>query len=325
MIESQKLTVRPYDPADYSVMADIANAANHAVGDGGSVTAEELAVYFSAPDFDRLNDSFLLERDGRMVGMTDLEFSAASGHAQADGVVHPEHNREGIGTELIRLTEARALARAEAELTADQSLSLQRNISATNAAAIRLFEAHGYRLIRTFYQMRIVLDQPIEVPPLPAGLELRPFDRARHAEAVYEAQQESFADHWGFERHSFEDWAHYMIDSPSSDVSMWLIARDEASDEIAGICLNRPYEEADQRMGWTGSLGVRRPWRKQGLGLALLTHSFALFQERGYVRAGLGVDASSLTNAVELYKHAGMHIHAIYLFYRKMLRGQFED
>ena len=66
---------------------------------------------------------------------------------------------------------------------------------------------------------------------------------------------------------------------------------------------------------------ARRQWRKQGLGSALLTHSFALFQERGYIRAGLGVDASSLTNAVALYERAGMHVHSRYLLYRKMLRG----
>ena len=138
-------------------------------------------------------------------------------------------------------------------------------------------------------------------------LSLRPFDQERDAQAVYEAHQEAFADHWGFERDSYEEWAHFMLNYARFDPSLWLIAYD--GDQMAGICLNRRYEDDDPQMAWVGMLGVRRHWRRRGLGLALLKHSFALFQQRGFVRAGLGVDASSLTNAVALYERAGMHIH----------------
>jgi ribosomal protein S18 acetylase RimI-like enzyme len=167
--------------------------------------------------------------------------------------------------------------------------------------------------------MQIALDQPIDVPPLPAGLELRPFDRERDAEAVYEAQQESFADHRGFERRSFEDWAHYILNPVEIDLSLWLIAWD--GDQIAGICINRSQQET----AWVSILGVRRGWRKRGLGLALLKNSFALFQARGYQNVELGVDASSPTNAVALYERAGMHIHKHRLWYSKMLRGTDPD
>ncbi len=60
-------------------------------------------------------------------------------------------------------------------------------------------------------------------------------------------------------------------------------------------------------MGWVGSLSVRRPWRRRGLGLALLLHSFHALQERGKARVGLGVDAQNLTGATRLYEKAGMH------------------
>src|SRR5262249_7869137 len=98
-----------------------------------------------------------------------------------------------------------------------------------------------------------------------------------------------------------------------------LVAYD--GDEIAGICLNRASGGEDPRMAWVGTLGVRRQWRRQGVGEALLRTSFARFQAAGYQRAGLMVDASSLTNAVALYERAGMHIQMRTLVYRKMLRG----
>jgi ribosomal protein S18 acetylase RimI-like enzyme len=55
-------------------------------------------------------------------------------------------------------------------------------------------------------------------------------------------------------------------------------------------------------------LGVRRPWRRRGLALALLLHSFHELEARGMDRVALGVDAESLTGAVRLYEKAGMRV-----------------
>jgi GNAT superfamily N-acetyltransferase len=56
-------------------------------------------------------------------------------------------------------------------------------------------------------------------------------------------------------------------------------------------------------------MGVRRPWRRKGIALALLHHSFGECWRRGKKRVMLGVDTDSLTGAVDLYKKAGMYIH----------------
>ena len=69
-----------------------------------------------------------------------------------------------------------------------------------------------------------------------------------------------------------------------------------------------------------GTLGVRRPWRKRGLGLALLYHSFGEFYKRGNRVISLGVDAASQTGATRLYKKAGMHVASEYVSYEKELR-----
>jgi ribosomal protein S18 acetylase RimI-like enzyme len=51
----------------------------------------------------------------------------------------------------------------------------------------------------------------------------------------------------------------------------------------------------------------------------LLLHSFAEFRRRGLRRAGLGVDAESLTGANRLYEEAGMHVSARFDIYEKMV------
>lgn len=316
----ENLTVRPFRLKDAQALSDLYNAAYHAEGSPFHVSAEEIVMYVQAPGFNIDLDSFAIEQDGELVAIADVEFSEKTGRAWASGAVQPEQRGRGLGTQLIALTEQRTLEWAATALSDDQPLQIQRYCSHNNAAAIRLFEAHGYYGVRSFYRMQTELDTPLEAPPLPNGLVLRPFDEARDAQAVYETHMETFADHWGSERETFEEWAHYLLKAPDSDPTLWLIAYE--GDQIAGICLNSPYGESDPQMAYTNVLGVRRNWRKLGLGTALLKQSFALFQARGFKRASLGVDASSLTNAVALYERAGMHVQERTLAYRKMLRGE---
>lgn len=55
----------------------------------------------------------------------------------------------------------------------------------------------------------------------------------------------------------------------------WHIAWDDG--QMAGYSLCR-YRNG---IGWVGSFGVRRPWRKRGLAIALLLQSFVEFHKRG--------------------------------------------
>ncbi len=89
------------------------------------------------------------------------------------------------------------------------------------------------------------------------------------------------------------------------DPSLWFLAEDGG--EIAGLALNREHE-AEKGVGWVSVLGVRKPWRRKGLGRALLLHSFEEFRRRGFHAAALGVDADSLTGANKLYESAGMQV-----------------
>ena len=77
-------------------------------------------------------------------------------------------------------------------------------------------------------------------------------------------------------------------------------------------------------IGWIGTIGVSRPWRNAGLGLALLQHSFGEFYKRGMKTIGLGVDAENPTGATRLYKKAGMVPASEFVTYEKELRAGIE-
>jgi ribosomal protein S18 acetylase RimI-like enzyme len=91
-------------------------------------------------------------------------------------------------------------------------------------------------------------------------------------------------------------------------------------EEITGLCLCRRRDWEDSDMGWVDVLGVRRRWRRQGLALAMLHFAFDKFRRMGKLRAGLGVDANSLTGATRLYEKAGMHVAREFYTYEKELR-----
>lgn len=57
------------------------------------------------------------------------------------------------------------------------------------------------------------------------------------------------------------------------------------------------------------------------MGLALLSHAFADYAERGHRRVELSVDADSPAGAPRLYTRAGMQARESYVVYAKELRG----
>jgi ribosomal protein S18 acetylase RimI-like enzyme len=152
--------------------------------------------------------------------------------------------------------------------------------------------------------MRMALDDPIAAPSPPDGVAIRTFDPARDARAVYDTLMEAFADHWGSEPWTFERWRHIEVDGSDLDGSLWFLAVD--GDEIAGVALCSPTSLRRPDTAVVKELAVRRPWRRRGLGLALLLTAFRTFADRGIAHVELGVDSENLTGATRLYARAGM-------------------
>jgi mycothiol synthase len=226
-------------------------------------------------------------------------------HYPAWVCVHPSATGRGLGSELLRRSEARVRKLGGEQLNA--------GMLAENDAARRLLTQLGFQEIRRFYQMEVALDSASEPPEPPAGFTIEPF-RSEDARAFHAALNEAFEDDWGFHSMSFEDWKSFRLEAPSTDLSLWFVAR--AGDEIAGVL------RGDGRKfggGWVGALGVRKPWRRRGLAAALLQHAFTEYRRRGESHVGLGVDAQNETGATRLYERVGMRVRAEDVIFRKAL------
>jgi len=135
---------------------------------------------------------------------------------------------------------------------------------------------------------------------------VRSADLERDARAIHETEADSFSDHYGYVPQPFEQWLHFRTRFFKAEPELWILAMD--GDQIAGIALCSSQRPGQPDLGWISTLGVRRPWRRRGLALAILHHAFRLLAARGKLRAGLGVDSQSLTGATRLYEKAGMRV-----------------
>jgi ribosomal protein S18 acetylase RimI-like enzyme len=226
---------------------------------------------------------------------------------RADGWVHPDAVGRGLGAQLAALLEAEVRARGAKRV---QSAILEPDTSARF-----LLTALGYREVRRFFELRIDLEGAPAAPAWPAGLRGLSFDPA-DARAFHAAQQEAFADHWEFLPRTFEAWSHAHLVSPGFDASLWSVVRDGDEIVAGAICRLEAYGG-----GWVDVLFTRAPWRRRGVGEALITACFARLWERGQTSIGLGVDAEGETGALRLYERMGMKPAWKAVIFEKALDG----
>jgi len=309
------LNLRTARWSDLNAVAKLTHEVAEMEGDAMFVmTAEELANEWKNDGFNVERDVFVVEtHNGRVVASEEFYSEQDHSKLKADGCVHPEFRGLGIGTFLLEKVNERA--KAEMKLAEpDLRVCIQSFFNNKDETAHALLRTEGYSPIRYYWRMETKLQEASPAVTFPAGIELRPLIKEEHAIAVWQANNEAFRDHWGSHERTYEDWSHGIFGNPNFDPTLWMIAWD--GDQVAGFSQNR----FRKGIGWVGTLGVRRPWRKKGVGLALLQHSFGEFYKRGTKTIGLGVDAQNPTGATRLYQKAGMYAASEFVTYEKELR-----
>ena len=314
---------RPVTLDDAEAAAELSNAYTIALMGRPSIEAGEIRSDWGQPTMNLATNTLaVIAPDGSMAGRAEVWDSEPHVQPYVLAEVHPAHHGLGIGAALARWAEARGRQLLPAA-PADARVILRQFKMSADEAAARLLSAQGYQVARHNLRMMIELDGPPPQPAVPEGLTIRPFVRGQEEAALLLAIREEFRDHWGHVEMPWDDdcreWMHFMETSPTCDPSLFFVAVD--GDEIAGTALGQTAWAEDPEAGWIYALGVRRPWRRRGVALALLQQCFAAFHERGKRRAKLGVDAQSLTGATRLYQKAGMHVERQFDFYEKELRA----
>jgi mycothiol synthase len=310
-------TVRAPRVDDAAQIADAVNDVTTAEAGFPWTTVEETRDELTSPrDEATPSDVILIDTRGSVGGYLQLskwewaEFGLIA-------FVRPRFWGRGLSAWLIRYGEAQVREPAGGS---PSGVVVRVARFAGNESAARLFRALGYAYERTFWMMRIDLATTHQgVVTLPDGIRIRTFERADDERPVYDAVSEAFADHWGSWSETFDQFRHGRIDGEGArfDPTLWFIAVD-GGEVVGAACCSATTPRAEDT-GEVNLLAVRRPWRRRGVGLALLQAAFAEMHRRGIPRCELGVDAKNPTGATRVYERAGMHDAYSWEFWKKTL------
>jgi mycothiol synthase len=285
---------------DVPGIAGVTNALMQSLYGRDEVSEAEYRLMFAAPDFDPAEDALIAEDNaGRIVGYADVSDPSGEGRRVWIVVDVPPGTDDLVRTALLQAIEQKARSRQAAGGSAKVYLPSK------DEATAALLAARGYEVTRHSFRMEADLSIGLDPPEWPDGIAVRTFRAGEDDRSVYEVQEETFADQFDATPMSYEEWRHWSFGT-AFDPDLWFLAED--GEQVAGILLARPERGGDKTLGWISVLGVRRPWRRRGLGRALLLHAFGELRRRGKPRAGLGVDGESPTSAVRLYERVGMTV-----------------
>jgi mycothiol synthase len=272
---------------------------------------DDLVAWWGPLDMER--GSWLVRSpDGALVAYTHVH-PHRGGRIDGDVYLLPAHRGRGIGTWLTRQIEARARELADT-MPAGTRVVLYSGINGPNEAAKELLANEGYEPVRHFWRMQIALGEPPTAPVWPEGISVRACVPGQDERVFFDTLEEAFQDHWNHAERDYEEWAALNVRGPGFDPALWFLALD--GDEPAGAVRAKMQPDG----GWINTLGVRRPWRKHGLGMALLLKAFRALYAKGARQVALGVDAQNPTGATRLYESAGMHVAMRFIVYEKVLR-----
>jgi ribosomal protein S18 acetylase RimI-like enzyme len=291
--------LRPPRPGDAERIAALVNAHSVALGHPPDMTAALIEEWWAAPGADMTADAVVVESAGEVVGYGDL-------------TVRGPQVRLDLGGEEPELV------LDELELRASTRGSVARLVLHERDPVREVLDRRGYAAIRAAYDMETSLDDDPEPPVWPDGITPRRPESGDEP-LFHLVQEEAFADHWGHEPRGYEEWAHLYGTMRPFDPDLWLLADAEGDETPAAIAICEGGREGDETTGWVHVLAVRRPWRRRGLGSALLRWSLGALRERGLATAALSVDAENTTGAVGLYERAGLRVTSRFEHWEKPL------
>ena len=239
---------------------------------------EEVVATLTAPDI----DSWLaVAPDGTVVAWAYLHDDRVE--------VYGDARRPLLEPAIARAIErARAAGLTEVTLTA----------VASEPAQVEVLESLDFAFVRRHARMRRALDGA--EPPAASVATIRPLRPDADLPAFHFVLAEALPEHVPPD---FEAWRDGIPDGIAASWDEWFVA--ELDGAIVGVLQSSDQGIADDE-GWVRNLAVLTPYRRKGIGRALLATAFAAYLAKGRRWVGLGVDLSNPTGAHRLYASMGL-------------------
>jgi mycothiol synthase len=304
-------TSRPATRDDLEAIVDLVHAVDLADVGLQDPVRDELLWDWSTPGFRIERDSRVaVGDDGRLVGYADVIAHDPSVQIRSWLQVHPDHREGGLSSAFADWIGAHA----NSLLPTDAGdVPLRYGVSATDRGTTDLLSGLGFAHARSFLQMMRPLSGDRPRPTPVDGVRLRASMPGRDDRAVFEVLDGAFRENFGYEPYTFAEWSEQWFGDSAYDPGLVFLASD--GERAVGACQAIVLEGT----GWVTELGVLKPWRRRGIGRALLQRTFAELQRRGIDEVRLGVDAENADGAMHLYESVGMSVRREWHVYEKRI------
>lgn len=220
------------------------------------------------------------------------------------GGVDPAHRGRGIGRRLLEWQRGRALqklAALEHRLPA-WILSYAPDLAPEHGS---LLQRAGFSAARWFTTLECDLRAATPESPPPPGVTLDVFTPAR-SEATRAAKNAAFADHWGSQPTTREQWeSTQSLPTFRADLSRIALAGDEVVGFVVTEVNEADWERLGASSGYISLVGTVREWRGRGLAASMLSAVLDAYRSEGLQRAVLDVDTENPTGALGVYTRLG--------------------
>jgi len=316
-------TLRPPTLDDLPAIVELINRCSMATIGEASLSVEQLRGHWEEPDFAYSKQVCLAIEGAQIVGYCAISLAGTSGNYDLMINTHRTADRD-VGMRLMQWAETYVIGKPPLA-PPNRQVKIHSNNYRTDGVGRQLLLDRGYKRIRSFYEMKIEMISAPLAPVWPVGILVRTMLTGQE-KAIFRANEEAFhnepsnsakEDSANEFAARFARWQQWLQTIPDYTPAFFFVAWD--GDEIAGVALAFPKDPEFSDMGWLQSLSVRQPWRRRGLGLALLHHLFGVYYSRGIYKVVLTVDSAELTGATRLYERAGMHTFLQWDRYEKEL------
>lgn len=202
---------RPLDRPDAAALHGLVAAVEAADVAPAGMSVEEVSELFDGDWKDHARDTLVgVDADGVIRAWAQV--STAPGDTTLvrtflGGGVHPQWRRRGVGSALLAWSEGRAR-----QLLAGSGKDLPGRIGVycddSAVDTVAMLERSAFAPLRYYSQMRRSLDLPLPEAPAPRRVSIVPW-APELDEAVRQAHNDAFADHWGSEPRTAEQWSQH--------------------------------------------------------------------------------------------------------------------
>jgi mycothiol synthase len=317
-------------PEDAEAIAHIHTVSSRLQGEHKIITVDDVRSAWQHPDLILAQSSrVVVDRDGQVTGfvMVRRDLQPNPVHPFISWSVLPVPERHAIALVLFAWGDERARHVIE-RCPPEARIAWRTGSTANYAPNQAIMTALNLTPVYYYNRMRITMQSAPEFRPLPAGLTLRTYQHPDEMRRVVLAIDDAWRDHFGYIERTPDEivasWQETIDNDALFDPSLWLLAVDEASGEIAGVVTARIEEPNEPASSYVEAVATRRPWRGQGIAQSLLLQAFGELWRRGKPSIILYVDGNSLTGANRLYERVGMYIDQQYVQYEREIRPGIE-